>query len=327
VTSAPLPQQASQPISRTNSLALSFQDVITVVLRMRYGSQRVADAAGFRASIRKMIAAAVQEVRTLGYSDASSHMALYAIIGFLDESVLNSQDPTFADWSRRPLQEEMFGGHFAGETFFRQVTDLLNAPESSEVADVLELHAICLLLGYRGKYAFGDHGEIHGILSRIREKILRIRGPLAIARLAAVPEIKLAAKRDKWLTTFWVTAAALAILTIALFAIYTLTLGSGLGAIQSATLLLPSLALRRKFSLHHPHKSVILSEAEGPAVALPKSHSTSRHLDRSEAQWRDPCSLLSFTNCNICHPERSRRTCISPLPVLPQTATTSRRLA
>jgi type VI secretion system protein ImpK len=235
----------SLPVARTNSLALSFQDVITVVLRMRYGTQRVADAAGFRASIRKMIAAAVQEVRALGYSDATSHMALYAIIGFLDESVLNSQDPTFADWARRPLQEEMFGGHFAGETFFRQVADLLNAPESSEVADALELHALCLLLGYRGKYAFGDHGEIHGILSRIRDKILRIRGPLALARLSDVPEIKFASKRDTWATLLWITAAALVLLTIALFAVYTLTLGSGLSGIQqSAMFLVPALTVR-----------------------------------------------------------------------------------
>lgn len=254
MTTPPIaPQAASQPIARTNSLAMSFQDVITVVLRMRYGSQRVADATGFRASIRKMIASAVQEVRALGYTDASSHMALYAIIGFLDESVLNSQDPTFADWSRRPLQEEMFGGHFAGETFFRQIADLLNAPESTEVADVLELHAICLLLGYRGKYAFGDHGEIHGILSRIRDKILRIRGPLVIARLAAVPEIRLAARRDKWLTTLWLTAAALVLLTIALFAIYTLTLGSGLGTIQAATLLF--VPLTATVRVPHPSRS------------------------------------------------------------------------
>src|SRR5665213_841928 len=139
------------PALRSNNLALAFQDVITVVLRVRYRTQRVADANAFRESIRKMIATGAQEARRLGYSDASSHMALYAIIGFLDESVLNSQDPTFADWARRPLQEEMFGGHFAGETFFRQIADLLNAPESTEVADVLELHALCLLLGYRGK--------------------------------------------------------------------------------------------------------------------------------------------------------------------------------
>jgi type VI secretion system protein ImpK len=226
------------PQARTNSLALSFQDVITVILRMRYGVQRVADAAGFRASIRKMIAAAVQEIRGLGYSDASSHMALYAIIGFLDESVLNSQDPTFADWARRPLQEEMFGGHFAGETFFRQVSDLLNAPESTEVADVLELHALCLLLGYRGKYAFGDAGEIHGILSRIRDKILRIRGPLALARLTEVPDIKFTAKRDKWVVGLWLTTAALILFTLVAFAIYTITLGSGVSSIQQSALLL-----------------------------------------------------------------------------------------
>ena len=237
---------APLPVARTNSLALSFQDVITVVLRMRYGAQRVADAAGFRANIRKMIATAVQEVRGLGYSDATSHMALYAIIGFLDESVLNSQDPTFADWARRPLQEEMFGGHFAGEVFFKQVADLLNAPETNEVADALELHALCLLLGYRGRFAFGDHGEIHGILARIRDKILRIRGPLALARLNEVPEIKIASGRDKWLTTLWVAAAALLLLTIALFAIYSLTLGSGVGAIQGAMLLFfPAVYIRR----------------------------------------------------------------------------------
>jgi type VI secretion system protein ImpK len=230
---------APATIARTNSLALSFQDVITVILRMRYGTQRVADAAGFRASIRKMIAAAVQEVRSLGYSDATSHMALYAIIGFLDESVLNSQDPTFADWARRPLQEEMFGGHFAGETFFRQVADLLNAKESSEVADALELHALCLLLGYRGKYAFGDSGEIQGILSRIRDKIFRIRGPLVMARLTEVPDIKVARGRDGWATALWITAAALIVLIIVAFAIYTLTLGSSISPIQSAALLPP----------------------------------------------------------------------------------------
>jgi type VI secretion system protein ImpK len=236
------------PVARTNSLALSFQDVITVVLRMRYGTQRVADAAGFRASIRKMIATAVQEVRSLGYSDASSHMALYAIIGFLDESVLNSGDPVFADWARRPLQEEMFGGHFAGETFFRQIADLLNAPESTEVADVLELHALCLLLGYRGKYAFGDAGEIHGILNRIRDKILRIRGPLALARLTEVPEIKIASRRDGWVFGLWLTAAALVLCIIAALVIYTVTLRSGIDSIQQSAMLLflPAMSSMRR---------------------------------------------------------------------------------
>ena len=222
--------------ARTKSLALAFQYVITVVLRMRYGTQRIPDAAAFRGNIRNMISAGVNNVRAMGYTDVTSKMALYAIVGFLDESVLNSQDPTFQDWARRPLQEEMFGGHFAGETFFQHVDELLRAPESTEVADALELHAIILLLGYRGRYALGNSGEIQSILNRIRDKITRIRGPLVLARLAEAPAVKIDAKRDKWLTSLWIAAGTLAALIIILFVVYTLTLGSGLSGIHTAAL-------------------------------------------------------------------------------------------
>ncbi len=230
------------PPTRTNNLALAFQDVITVILRMRYRVQRISDAAGFRASIRNMIASAVQEVRAMGYTDKTSEMALYAIIGFLDESVLNSQDPTFSDWARRPLQEEMFGGHFAGEYFFRHVDDLLNRPESSEVADALELHALCLLLGYRGKFAFGNAGEIHSILARIRDKIARIRGPLVLASVAAAPPVKTAVIRDRWVTRLAIAALLLVLLTLIAFAGYWAVLGSGVTKIETASIIGPSVA-------------------------------------------------------------------------------------
>lgn len=229
------------PQTRTNNLALAFQDVITVILRMRYRVQRISDAAGFRASIRKMISSAVQEVRAMGYTDKTSEMALYAIIGFLDESVLNSQDPAFSDWARRPLQEEMFGGHFAGEYFFRHVDDLLNRPESPEVADALELHALCLLLGYRGKFAFGNAGEIHAILSRIRDKIARIRGPLALASVTAAPPVKTSVIRDAWVTRLAIAALLVALLTLVAFFGYWAILGSGITKIDVASIVVPSM--------------------------------------------------------------------------------------
>jgi type VI secretion system protein ImpK len=220
------------PALRSNNLALAFQDVITVVLRVRFRTQRVADVAAFRESIRKMIAAGAQEARRLGYSDATSQMALYAIVGFLDESVLNSQDPTFSEWARRPLQEEMFGGSFAGEYFFRHVADLLNQPETPEIADVLELHAICLLLGYRGKFAFGDNGEIPNILRAIREKIARIRGPLYLCRVAPPPALSAVKSGDAWFRGLVVLTAVIAVVCLLAFAGYWYLLGEGLNAVQ-----------------------------------------------------------------------------------------------
>ena len=215
---------------RTNNLALAFQEVFTVILRTRFFVQRVENAESFRATLRKMISAAVKDASALGYSDDASKMAIYAMIGFLDESVLNSKDPTFADWARRPLQEEMFGGHVAGELFFRNVAELLNRPESPEVADVLELHALCLLLGYRGRFAFGDASEIHTILSRIREKINRIRGAYALFRPAETPAAPPAAKRDPWVRRLAIATVALAILTLLAYAGYVLVLGQSMPA-------------------------------------------------------------------------------------------------
>ena len=256
----------SLPPLRSNSLAFAFQDVITVILRVRFRQQRVADVAAFRDSLRKMIAAAATESRRAGYSDATTQMALYAIVGFLDESVLNSQDPTFADWLRRPLQEEMFGGHFAGEYFFRHVGELLQRPDSAEVADALELHAVCLLLGYRGKFAFGDGGEIPSIVRQIRDKIARVRGPLALCRVAEAPAVKAGPSGDPWVRRLLWSTAALLLLCAVAFAGYWVGLGSKLDGLALngsgaavAGLLLGAPVLRRRLDNRVPRTF-------GPAV-------------------------------------------------------------
>ena len=108
------------------------------------------------------------------------------------------------------------------------MADLLNRPESAEVADVLELHALCLLLGYRGRFAFGDASEIHSILSRIREKITRIRGAYALFRPAEPPAAPPRAKRDPWVLRLAVTAIVLAVFTLLAYAGYILILGQSM---------------------------------------------------------------------------------------------------
>jgi type VI secretion system protein ImpK len=221
------------PGLRANSLAIALQDVITVILRVRYRVQRVSDVAAFRDSIRKMIGAGTQEARRLGYSDATSQMALYAIVGFLDESVLNSQDPAFQDWARRPLGEEMFGGHFAGEYFFRHLNELLAAPDTMEGADALELHGLCLLLGYRGKLAFGDTGEVQVLIRRIQEKIARVRGPMVLCRVQEQKAGIVAPPADRWIKRLAIITALLFVLTLIAFGAYYFLLSGQLSSTQA----------------------------------------------------------------------------------------------
>jgi type VI secretion system protein ImpK len=219
---------------RVNSLALCFQEVMTAIVRTRFQRQQVQDAESFRAQMRRSLQSAMQEARSLGYSSETVQMAVFAAVGFMDESVLNLQSPVFAEWARRPLQEELFGGHLAGETFFRNLALLLGQQDSSETADALEVHCLCLQMGYRGRYALGDTGELHQLLRQALAKIQRVRGAARLAPLTAPVEVKAARARDVWSRALFVTTCVIAALTLVALGGYELLLGSGISQVQGA---------------------------------------------------------------------------------------------
>ena len=221
-------------MTRINSLALSFQEVLTAVLRVRFQRQQVQDAESFRTQMRRSLQSAMQDARSAGYASETVQMGVFATVAFLDESVLNLQSPAFADWARRPLQEELFGGHLAGEAFFRNLQQLLTAVDSAEVADALELHCLCLQMGYRGRYALGDTGELYQLLRHARAKIDRIRGAARLSEPIAAPEVAAVRGRDPWTRALLVTACVLAALIIVEFGACEILLGSGVSRVQSA---------------------------------------------------------------------------------------------
>ena len=220
--------------TRVNSLALSFQEVLTAILRVRFQRQHVQDAESFRTQMRHSLQSAMQDARSAGYASETVQMGVFASVAFLDESILNLQSAVFADWARRPLQEELFGGHLAGEAFFRNLQQLLSAQDSAEAADALELHCLCLQMGYRGRYALGDSGELHQLLRQARAKIERIRGAARLCPSIAAPEVPPARARDPWTRTLLIAACILAGLVILGFGGYELMLGSEVSQIQTA---------------------------------------------------------------------------------------------
>ena len=138
---------------RAENLALILQEVLTAVVRFRANRQPVTDAESFRYQIKEGLKNAAQEARNTGYySSDDIKLAVFAIVALLDESILNSRNPIFSDWPRKPLQEEMFGHHIAGEVFFRNLDQLLGRDDSPVLADVLEIYWLCLLLGFYGRY-------------------------------------------------------------------------------------------------------------------------------------------------------------------------------
>lgn len=215
-----------------DNLALVFQEAITAIERIRAGREKVADAENFRAEIRQQFIRANEEARARGYSQEDTRLAMFAVIALLDESILNSRNPVFADWPRRPLQQEVFGGHQAGEVFFQNIEGALAQPDSQVLADILEVYLLCILLGYVGRYSVAGKGELRAIAEAVGERIRRIRGVSGLSPGWA-PQAGVAAANagDPWVRWLSIAAIGCGALALVLFVVFKVVLGSGMSAL------------------------------------------------------------------------------------------------
>jgi type VI secretion system protein ImpK len=221
---------------RADNLALIFQEMFTVIERLRSNRQVVNNAESFRGNMRAALKQAGTEATARGYSADYIKFASFAVIAFLDESILNSGNPVFADWPRRPLGEELFGSHLAGEIFFQGLERLLTAKDSPELGDLLEVYYLCLLLGYRGRYGVSGPDAPRAIIDALGDKIRRIRGPLQPLSPAWAPTAGAPPRtRDPWIRRLVYVGIACIVLTVALFVTFNFSLGSGMQNISAAT--------------------------------------------------------------------------------------------
>jgi len=211
------------------NLALSFQEVFTAVVRLRCRRQDVTSADSFRAQMKRALQTAEQDALARGYNQEDVRRVIFAVVAFLDESVLGSRNPAFSDWPRLPLQAELYGHQLAGEIVFQELQKILARTDSLEVADVLEVFYLCLLLGFQGRYAAGGRGELTSIMMAIRDKIRRIRGAGGMLSPAGgIPnDVVRVAKSDPWIRKLAIAALAAFAVTFVLFLIFKLILASG----------------------------------------------------------------------------------------------------
>jgi type VI secretion system protein ImpK len=225
-------------------LASCYENAITTILRLSALQQQATpNAQGFRESIRAALRAAMEQAKALGYSSESIQLSFFAAVSLLDESVLKLQSPAFAEWAQRPMQEEMFGHNRAGEVFFDHLRALLGRQDSQETADCLEVFTLCMLLGFKGRFAISiggmdafssqaggaqQSGEVLSLIRQAREKIGRIRGQALFLRAEAPPPpIKQTAAIDKWSRGLGFAAIGLLALTVLAFGGFWVLLNTG----------------------------------------------------------------------------------------------------
>jgi len=220
------------PVS--GNLALAYQETLTSIVRLRSSRQTVSDAQYFREQFIEALRLAQEEARSRGYSDDEIREARFAVVAFLDETVLNLRSAAFADWVRKPLQEELFGVHVGGEVFFQNLERLMRDADSQHLADVLEVYLLCLTLGYAGKYSISGRGEVMGLKQALISRIRRIRGPESELSPSWRPgTANLASGSDRWLRPLLYTAIACLAAVVLLFAGYKYSLDSAANSVST----------------------------------------------------------------------------------------------
>lgn len=167
-------QTAGPPL--TENLALLYQGLLTAIVRVQARRQPVTDAESFRRRIKGVLQDVERDALASGYDGSDIKETHFAVVAFLDQVLLNSNDAVSVEWKRRILQEELFGHANAGVVFFEKLEQFRSRRDSPQLADILEVYLLCLLLGFEGRYSGGLRGELDSASEKLGRRIEDIRG-------------------------------------------------------------------------------------------------------------------------------------------------------
>jgi type VI secretion system protein ImpK len=170
------PAETHPAASKPDNLALLYQNVLTGIVRIQAGRQPLNDIEVFRKRMKAALQEVEREAGLAGYRSNDVRDAEFAVVAFLDETILSLRDPKAEDWRKKPLNIELFGQAIAGDVFFDKLTDIERRSDSPQLADLLEVYLLCLLLGFEGRFAPPLLGEVSRIAERLRRRIESIRG-------------------------------------------------------------------------------------------------------------------------------------------------------
>jgi type VI secretion system protein ImpK len=230
-----LPATIAPPLGSRANLAMIYQEILTAITRFRSSRQAVTDAATFRNQIKGAIGTAEADATRAGYAVEDVRLATFAVVAFLDESILNSNNPIFADWPRMPLQEELFGVHTAGEMFFQCIDRLMAKSDTPAAIDVLEIYDLCMLLGFRGRYSMSGQESVRSISATVTDKMQRFHGgPRPLAPNWAPPNDVVQRKSvDPWVRALMIGALGALFFAVLFFVGFKFVLISGASGLHS----------------------------------------------------------------------------------------------
>ncbi len=139
-----------------NDLVRFAGPVFDLILRVKSGA--VEPSNKLRPKIAQMLEDFEKRAERYRINHKLVRVSKFALAAFVDETVLTNNFPLKDEWEKNPLQLEYFGEQLAGNKFFEKLESMLE--QIDQTADAVEIYYVCMLLGFKGKYAVYEQEKL-----------------------------------------------------------------------------------------------------------------------------------------------------------------------
>jgi type VI secretion system protein ImpK len=205
-----------------------YAPCLTVIVHLRE-TDDYGEPAALRQRIKELFDHAEREAGQLGVATEDVAHAKFALVAFLDETILSSDWVYRDQWLARPLQLELYDRYDAGEVFFDRLQQFLDEPMRH--AEVLEVYYLCMTLGFKGKYQLHDQARLRILIDDTKRALDQVPG-LGALPLAphGRPRGQVASEVRRKFPTWLLVAAACALALIVYLGLY-LYMGNASGEV------------------------------------------------------------------------------------------------
>lgn len=158
----------SERTNPTDLIALAGP-IFDLILRLKSGI--VAPSNDLRPKIHSRLADFERRAERYRYSSKIIQVAKFALASFVDETVLSNNFNLKNEWEKYPLQLEFFGEQLAGDKFFEKLAAMLK--QIDVTADAVEIYYVCMLLGFKGRYAVYEKDRLITIMQETANALVR----------------------------------------------------------------------------------------------------------------------------------------------------------
>jgi len=200
--------------TKNHRLSEIYSPCFALVLQLR-ATSAFGEADLLRERIKRLLDKAGVEAARAGVAHEDVQAAKFAMVAFIDETILSSEWAEKDRWLARPLQLEIYDRYDAGEEFFVKLETLRG--QRVHRAEVLEVYYLCMALGFKGRYQLHDQERLRLIIEETYAELKRAPGMgVGVLSVHGRPRDQVATEVKSKLPA-WMVVAAAAILGLIMY--------------------------------------------------------------------------------------------------------------